>query len=168
MSLTFPSSPALNDETTTGGRTYRWTGSAWELIGDAPAWTDITGKPTTFTPSAHAASHATGGADVINSVVVTPAQITANTNNYDLNAGDIFQISSDAARNITGLIAGSAGQALLLLNTGSFAITLKHESADSSAANRFLVPWAGDYVLAESGGGALLIYDATAARWRVV
>lgn len=33
MPLTFPPSPALNDETTTGGRTYRWNGEAWELVG---------------------------------------------------------------------------------------------------------------------------------------
>lgn len=33
MPLTFPSSPSLNDETTTGGRTYRWNGEAWELVG---------------------------------------------------------------------------------------------------------------------------------------
>jgi hypothetical protein len=33
MSLTFPSSPSLNDETTTGGRTYKWNGQAWELVG---------------------------------------------------------------------------------------------------------------------------------------
>ena len=33
MPLTFPSSPSLNDETATGGRTYRWNGEAWELVG---------------------------------------------------------------------------------------------------------------------------------------
>lgn len=33
MPLTFPPSPSLNDETTTGGRTYRWNGEAWELVG---------------------------------------------------------------------------------------------------------------------------------------
>jgi hypothetical protein len=33
MPLTFPTSPALSDETTTGGRTYRWNGEAWELVG---------------------------------------------------------------------------------------------------------------------------------------
>ena len=33
MSLSFPSSPSLNDETTTGGRTYRWNGEAWDMVG---------------------------------------------------------------------------------------------------------------------------------------
>lgn len=37
MSLAFPSSPSLNDETTTGGRTYKWNGEAWELVGSGIA-----------------------------------------------------------------------------------------------------------------------------------
>jgi hypothetical protein len=37
MSLTFPSSPTLNQTTTTGGRTYRWNGQAWELVGSGIA-----------------------------------------------------------------------------------------------------------------------------------
>lgn len=47
MALTFPTGPALNDETTTGGRTYKWNGEAWELVGSGiagptgPAGTDI-------------------------------------------------------------------------------------------------------------------------------
>jgi hypothetical protein len=37
MSLTFPSSPTLNQTTTTGGRQYRWNGQAWELVGSGIA-----------------------------------------------------------------------------------------------------------------------------------
>ena len=37
MPLTFPSSPSLNQETTTGGRTYKWNGQAWELVGSGIA-----------------------------------------------------------------------------------------------------------------------------------
>jgi hypothetical protein len=37
MPLTFPTGPSLNDETTTGGRTYRWNGEAWELVGSGIA-----------------------------------------------------------------------------------------------------------------------------------
>jgi len=32
MALTFPENPSLNDETTTGGRTYKWNGQGWELV----------------------------------------------------------------------------------------------------------------------------------------
>ena len=33
MTLTFPESPAIGQRTTTGGRTYEWTGEAWDLVG---------------------------------------------------------------------------------------------------------------------------------------
>jgi len=40
----------------------------------APAWGDITGKPSTFAPSAHAASHANGGSD---EVALDASQVTS-------------------------------------------------------------------------------------------
>lgn len=37
MALTFPENPSINDETTTGGRTYLWNGQGWELVGSGIA-----------------------------------------------------------------------------------------------------------------------------------
>ena len=102
-------------------------------------------------------------------VVSTPTSLSADQNDYTLPAtADIIRLSSSAARNITGIAAGASGQAELLINVGSFAITLKHQSTSSAAANRFIVPWAGDYVMDANGGAALIVYDATDSRWRVV
>lgn len=52
--IDFPNSPAVNDVFTAGNSTYKWTGAAWisNNLGSI-AWTDVTGKPTTFAPSAH-------------------------------------------------------------------------------------------------------------------
>lgn len=116
----------------------------------------------------HASRHQTGGADAVGNVVDSPAQITGNQNDYALPAADIVRLDSDAARTITGFAAGTSGQAVLLINVGSFSITIKHESASSSAANRVTVPWANDLVIAASGGSALLVYDADDSRWRAV
>lgn len=119
-------------------------------------------------PAAHASSHQTGGADVIANVVTSPSQITASQNNYNPGTGDIFRLDANAARDITGIVAQANGNAILLVNVGSHAITLKHESASSTAANRITVPWAGDYVLSASGGAALLVYFTASSRWRVI
>ena len=132
------------------------------------SWGDVTGKPSTFAPSAHASTHQTGGADAVSSVVVTPASLTADQNDWAIGTGDIFRVAGTAARNVTGIAAGTSGLAILLVNVGSFALTLKHQSASSTAANRLTVPWAGDCVLAANGGAAVLVYDSTSATWRVI
>lgn len=52
--IDFPDSPTVNQIFTAGNSTYKWTGAAWvsNNLGSI-AWTDVTGKPTEFTPSAH-------------------------------------------------------------------------------------------------------------------
>lgn len=116
----------------------------------------------------HASTHQTGGADAVANVVNSPTQLSADQNDYTLPAADIVRLDASAARNVTGFAAGTSGQAVLLVNVGSHAITLKHQSTSSTAANRIVVPWAGDYVLDASGGSALVVYDATTSRWRVI
>lgn len=102
----------------------------------------------------------------ISNVVITPSQITSDQNDYNPGTGNIVRLSSDAARNITGLVAGSDGQIKLLQNVGSFLITLKHENASSAETNRFTVPWAGDCIIA-ADYSVLIVYDATTNRWRI-
>lgn len=105
---------------------------------------------------------------------VTPAQLTADADNYepDVNAS-YLRLSSDAARTITGLPCPSldpqqnAGRRLTIVNVGSHGITLAHQSASSSAQRRIICPGAVDITLA-SFDYADLIYDGTTGRWRVL
>ena len=64
MPLTFPSSQTLNQQTTTGGRTYSWNGQAWELVGSGIAGptgvTGPTGASVTGPTGAAGAAGATG------------------------------------------------------------------------------------------------------------
>ena len=197
MPLTFPSSPSLNQETTTGGRTYRWNGQAWELVGSGIAGpTGPTGSAgaagaagaTGATGPTGAASTVTGptgsvgatgpsvtgptGASYTN-VVVTPTALTANTNvtGYNPGSGDIYRL---AVTGSTGVviqnmgITGVDGESKLLINVGATApITLNHATGPNANA-RFAVPWAGNYVMSANGGAALIVYDATSSVWRVV
>jgi hypothetical protein len=106
------------------------------------------------------------GAATLSSIPVTPAQIVANTDNYAPTAGAmLYRLSTDASRDITGLVAGVDGQVCNIINVGSFNIVLKHD-VTSTAANRFLCVGSADITLTPNGI-AHLIYDSTSTRWRV-
>lgn len=110
--------------------------------------------------------------------VATPAQITADQNNFDLslNGGHQFiRLSSDANRSITGVIwandsgsnpVHSSGLMLVVVNVGSNNITLKHENASSTAGNRMICSTGADIVLS-ANQAADFIYDGVTSRWRV-
>jgi hypothetical protein len=99
---------------------------------------------------------------------ITPAQITADQNDYapaSLDVASTLRLSSDAARNLTGLTGGVDGRLMILVNIGAFAITLKNASASSSAENRFQLK--ADLPLA-ANGSAVLRYAVTVSKWMCV
>jgi hypothetical protein len=99
------------------------------------------------------------------SYTVSPAQITANQNDYsptDLAIAETLFINSDAARNITGIALGATNRTLALVNNGSFNITLVDASVLSTAANRF--SFGADYILRPKQT-ALLIWSTATSRW---
>lgn len=99
--------------------------------------------------------------------VASPAQITANQNDYNPSPLNLWRLSSDAARNITGIANGVEGRSLLIVNTGSQNIVLVNQSASSAAANRIITATGADVTLA-ADDSAMLVYDSTTARWRLV
>lgn len=115
---------------------------------------------------------AAGGLEVSGAMsltgVITPAQITADQNDYNpagFATANVLRLSTDAARNITGLASDTGGGQLLLLNVGSFNLVLTAESGSSAAANRFAP---GGNALIAPGHGCWLWYDAASLRWRIV
>lgn len=123
-------------------------------------------------PAAHASTHQTGGADAILPVIVTPASLSANQNDYAPGTADIIRLSSSTAVDITGLAAPSADGALrLLINTnaaGGANITLRHENTSSAAANRFRSVTTANVVLLPDGGSVTLTYSTAISRWRIL
>ena len=100
--------------------------------------------------------------------IISPTQIATNRNNYNPTGhatAATFRLDSAAAYNITGIDGGADGRLLTLQNIGSYAITLTSEDSSSDAENRFDLP--ADLPL-EPKAVAVLLYDATSARWRVV
>lgn len=98
---------------------------------------------------------------------VTNAQITSTQNDYDPGLLDACRISADAPRTITGFSGGRKGRYLLIINVGSFNITVNHEDAGSLAANRVLNPGGASLVLVPNQSSQMW-YDSVASRWRVV
>lgn len=123
-----------------------------------------------------------GNAPTINDVVLaqtvaftsdlTPAQITADQNNYNptnLSTSSILRLDTDSnsgqGRKITGLQGGSDGRIIIVANVGSNPVQLIDESASSTAAYRFA--FQGDLLLL-ADESAMLFYDATSSRWRLL
>jgi len=101
---------------------------------------------------------------------VTPAQITANQNDYapaGLAPGVVLRLDLNSNREITGFSATDFAERdlVLIVNISTFNLKLKNNNAASLAANRILLD--GDLTL-RSNMSALLIYDAVSLRFRVV
>ena len=95
-------------------------------------------------------------------------QITGNQNDYALGDGVVFRLSSDAARNITGVaVEIPDGHHKILINVGGFAITVQHQNAGSVAANRVICLSGADTAVAVNGAFELW-YDQSTARWRQI
>jgi hypothetical protein len=100
--------------------------------------------------------------------VIAPPQISANQNDYapsGLGSATVLQISSDAARSISGLAGGAEGRVIVMVNVGSLPITLLEDSAASAAANRFAL---GAAVAMLPRQAVMLRYDGTALRWQAL
>ena len=101
---------------------------------------------------------------------VTPAQITADQNNYsptNLDEAAVLRLSSDASRTITGIDASvryGDGDILTLINVGSNNIILSDDDAASSAANRMFL--GGTDITLAPEFSITLIYDDTSNVWR--
>lgn len=103
------------------------------------------------------------------SSILTPAQITANQDNYaptGIGAASVLRLSTDASRNITGISAPSPEYArrLIVQNIGSFNVVLK-DDVTSTAANRFQLT--ADVTLTPMQH-VELIYDTTLDRWVLI
>jgi hypothetical protein len=149
--------------------------------GGVSSFNDLTDKPTTragygitdaqktITSGSAAPTGGSSGDYYIQTSAagqVTPATLTTSTNDYAPGNGDIYRLSASAAVNLTGWTAWTDGTLKMLVNVGSFVITLKHQNTSSSASNRFITPTAGDYALSP-GSSMVMYWDATDSRVRV-
>jgi len=103
----------------------------------------------------------------------TTNSLTADKTDWNLNGNTqvLQRWSGTAARNINSFSLGQGatsgdGMTFWITNTGTFALTLKHESATgTTAANKIHSGTGADIVLAQDQQ-ALITYDSALQRWR--
>jgi hypothetical protein len=139
---------------------------------------DIDGGHTDVTAETLAVDGATefgGPWTMPTDAVITPAQITANQNDYRprfLEQAIILRLATDASRNLTGLHRSldtglDALRWLWITNVGGFDLVLVHSSASSLARNRFACASSANVTIPTSGS-VCLWYDTFSANWRVM
>lgn len=102
--------------------------------------------------------------------IMAVGALTATVNDFAPNAFDqinyknagTWQLTSLSAVSITGIQGGQPGRRIVLMNSGSFAITLPAESGASAAENRI-----AQAVTIAAGTSATLQYNAVTQRWVV-
>jgi hypothetical protein len=107
----------------------------------------------------------------------TPTAIVASQNDYVLTGSAFQRLNCTTASNITGIAppTGGAhvdGRMIRLVSVGTATVTLKHNDAASTAANRMYMH-AGNHTALTVNEWADLVYDSTdngsgAAGWRLV
>lgn len=150
-----------------------------------PVWTNIGDTNTgMYFPAANSIGFSTGGVlrlqvedDQITASVaprfantLSPTSLAADQNNYsptNLTEAMHLRLAGTAARSITGLATGENGRWLTVTNVGSFDLTFVHESASSTAANRFTFDNALSFVLGPAQTETFW-YDTTSSRWRAL
>ena len=109
-----------------------------------------------FTPSVSIATQQT-----------TMPTMTATENDYDVGTGAFIRVSCSFAggRSISGLVGGSDGRMITVINVGVENITMKSNNVGSIAANRLRNRDNADFII-PTHGSASYIYDEVDSRWR--
>lgn len=120
------------------------------------------------TPTAHAASHRSGGSDAL--VFDQTTSATGTQNNFSLNGPHTVLECSGAAPVFTGFTVGGVapvgGDRAVLVYTGSGTLRVAKEDAGSTAANRITSPSARGQIVGV-GGMITLVYESATSRWGV-
>jgi len=106
--------------------------------------------------------------------IVSPADISATTDNWNAFGGDanatlVRAKTTGAAQDITGMTGGTAGRVCVVFNIGTSGnLTFKRVNAGSSAANQFGGPVGAGDISVPPGNSRFFWYDGTDAVWRPI
>jgi hypothetical protein len=92
-----------------------------------------------------------------------PSDATSGVSFVDVDR--IRQATDAGGSTITGIVATSDGDLIIVDNFGPLMLGIAHESLSSVAANRFTCPGAFGLTIAV-GGSVWFVYDGPTSRWR--
>jgi len=99
---------------------------------------------------------------------VDDSTATGTTDDVTSTGITVFRLAPATARTVGGISGGGSPRMLWVVNTSATAdVTISHQGAGSTSANRIRCPQARDLVL-KLNEGALLVYNTTDTRWDVV
>lgn len=117
----------------------------------------------------HAGGGAITGALTLTGVISPPEMANGNENDWSptgLSTCNVIRMTGySGGTTLTGIAAQEAGRMILLLNLGG-EVAIESESASSTATNRILCGGSGFEISVNEG--ALIWYDGTSSRWRVI
>lgn len=142
-----------------GTRAYRR--AVWPVLGTAAA-----AAAAAFATAAQGALAATAlqpGASV-----TAATALTGNQDNFVIATAETLWCANASLLTLRGIAGGANGRRLTIVSTGAGQVDLSNQNAGSTAANRIDNGVTGTISLAAGVGRCSLVYDATAARWRVL
>jgi hypothetical protein len=97
---------------------------------------------------------------------------TGTQNNFSISEADVLRCNNASLLTLNGIVAPASpakpGKRLILTSVGAGQVDLANQNASSTAANRIITGVTGTISLAAGSGTAILEYDDTTDRWRVV
>lgn len=101
---------------------------------------------------------------------------TGSQNNFSITSGgiecDTLRCNNASLLTLTGIVAPASpvkpGKPLRIVSVGAGQVDLSNQNASSTAANRIITGPTGTISLAAGVGTAILVYDDTTDRWRVI
>lgn len=97
---------------------------------------------------------------------------TGTQNNFSISEADVLRCNNASLLTLNGIVAPASpakpGKRLIIVSVGAGQVDLANENASSTAANRIINGVTGTISLAAGSGRALLEYDDTTDRWRVI
>lgn len=139
-------------------------------VGDLFLQTDGAGGKVLWVKQSGAAT-TTGWDTAAGTLVTTTITTTGNIDNLALSGADVLRVNNATLATIRGIVAPAAGdpERVTIVSVGAGQVNLAHQNAGSTAANRLInFATVGDTPLAAGTGVAVIEYDATTQRWRLV